>query len=158
MHSGRNRAFKQFSWISLFGGFVVFFLISGHLEAKWGLKTSPESLIKMITRLLRYISLHCTKATESLTSFKLLKKTETQKWQWKTYLKLDTELFRHGMLNTVLFTVREGVLQSGSSMRPENDRGLCSEKEVRTDPVSSSVCLWAANFFMFDFCEGLRRV
>lgn len=34
------------------------------------------------------------------------------------------------MLNAVLFTVREGVLESGSSPETENDSGLRSEKEV----------------------------
>lgn len=33
------------------------------------------------------------------------------------------------MLSAVLFTVREGVLESGSSPETENDSGL-SEKEV----------------------------
>lgn len=53
----------------------------------------------------------------------------------------DIEIFRHYVLNAVLFTVREGMLESGSSIKTENDSGLCSEKEVRTKPASSSVCL-----------------
>lgn len=57
------------------------------------------------------------------------------------------------MLNTVLFTVREGVLQSGSSIGPENDSGLWSEKEVRTNPVSSSACLQATKCFVW-FLQG----
>lgn len=142
---------------SFVGLLWVFFLTNGYLEATWGLKTSPKSLIKLMTRFLRYISLHCTQATQSLTSFKLLKKQRHKNGSEK-HLKLDTELFRHHVLNTVLFTVREGALESGSSIRPEKDSGSCSEKEVRTHPVSSSVCPWATKFFMFAFCKILLRV